>query len=35
MPPLENGEQSVQARSDKPSTATENRAPLRGDGETP
>ena len=29
----ENGEQSVQARRDKPSTATENRTPLRGDGE--
>ena len=27
----ENGEQSVQARSAKPSTATENRTPLRGD----
>ena len=28
----ENGERSVQARSAKPSTATENRTPLRGDG---
>ena len=27
----ENGKRSVQARRDKPSTATENRTPLRGD----
>ena len=34
MPPqrTENREQSVQARRAKPSTATENRTPLRGDG---